>query len=1083
MQAFYYPIRNILFLLSLYGFISITAVQSNVSFLAELLPSLNNNNNVNEKLIPETATEEAFAFNQNNFISALDRISNHILKNSTLTGTQITSQQTIIKNNVKLLANNTTVISESLALVKLFETEVGPLFVKGPTSISRAGSGRELEKFMLYLQQSILDYSYTEENLLANSSLFNNVKFETSSYFPGAVNPPSNSNVSYTVKINGNHIKNSGAPANYETEDARRPTGCYLAPGSIARVTVPASLVGIGASVLVGAHTWDNTVKPNIKRMDRVSKLYKITSQTITVANPLGGGIYINVPFESSLGIINVTIQNVVRSPYYANTAANKTSVSNWQNVQRKHTAPWADFETDKVMHQVPTSWIYNVNDPSKVMQDWDLAMDGISEMLGRPLVRSKTVVYQQVDLQLRGSAFFPGYPQANITYNPKTKYGGNHNHFLVRGPRDRSHKNQLDVFFHELGHAEKVYKFVGEIEAFVNFLYVGVYNKKFGVDLNTSFIESSTTHNHTIDEAAISWMITENFRLGNQMSSTTGQFRQEFSYQPRGYAKYADIVQLFGWKAIEKFYQTLNADYDAGTYESANRNVNLVPTDSRVLRMSVAAGYDLRPLIHFWGKHPDNFNGLANSIQKSGVQQSAEIYDKLQYYKTIVPKNNAAFRSFGLKDFSQSRISNASLANQNNISQSYTDSFFRKFWNSYKEKQAQAAVNEIQNIIELYFPDGRPQEGNTFTPDPNKTYYIDSKVHNLRLATNGSSEEPYTTSTTTTGEDVRWKFVAKSNGNWHIQRAAGGTKPRLRSDGSEFADMQGTSFSGSLTYYNFRQGATTNTHLITLPDGPENHKRLQITPEGAVKMVSQGSKGSWVSFTITEANNSNLVHIKKRNATGFAIDGMGGGVNGQNIHLWGANQNNANQQWIEIDRGNGYYSYQKQGTNFCIDGGRDGANKQNVFLWQCGNNNQNQHWQKVATSGGAYKLIKRNASGYALNGGSNGTNGQNVNLFNSSNTSQNLQWIITPVGAAKASELPENKTITILPNPVTNAITIQSAEGAVLRIYDIHGKEVLIQNIVSNKQSIDMSTFAKGLYYIKINESTTVTTQKIIKN
>ena len=80
-----------------------------------------------------------------------------------------------------------------------------------------------------------------------------------------------------------------------------------------------------------------------------------------------------------------------------------------------------------------------------------------------------------------------------------------------------------------------------------------------------------------------------------------------------------------------------------------------------------------------------------------------------------------------------------------------------------------------------------------TFTPDPSKTYYIDSPVHNLRIGATGEGEDPYTTSTSSTGDDVEWKFVAKGNGSWHIQRAAGGSKPRLRSRNNGGADMQST--------------------------------------------------------------------------------------------------------------------------------------------------------------------------------------------------------------------------------------------------------------------------------------------------
>lgn len=280
-----------------------------------------------------------------------------------------------------------------------------------------------------------------------------------------------------------------------------------------------------------------------------------------------------------------------------------------------------------------------------------------------------------------------------------------------------------------------------------------------------------------------------------------------------------------------------------------------------------------------------------------------------------------------------------------------------------------------------------------SFTPDPDKTYYIDSPVHNLRLASDGASEDAYTTSTATTGDDVEWAFVNKGNGYWHIQRAAGGEKPRLRTDNSEFADMQETTSSGAYTYYGFSEGAISDTHFLTLPDAPADYQRLQIDNSGAIRMVLNSYDGTWESFSITPT--TNIVHITKRNAAGFAIDGMGGGADAQNIYLWNENQNNVNQQWVEIDRGNGYYSYQKQGTNFCIDGGNGGADRQNVYLWTCAENNQNQHWQKSSTDSGFFQLRKRNALGFALDGGSGGVDGQNVQLFDSSSTSYNLQWRI----------------------------------------------------------------------------------------
>ena len=140
------------------------------------------------------------------------------------------------------------------------------------------------------------------------------------------------------------------------------------------------------------------------------------------------------------------------------------------------------------------------------------------------------------------------------------------------------------------------------------------------------------------------------------------------------------------------------------------------------------------------------------------------------------------------------------------------------------------------------------------------------------------------------------------------------------------------------------------------------------------------------------------LVQIRKRNAPDFAVESTGGGADGQNIFLWSSNPGDVNQQWVEIDRGNGFFSYQKSGTNFCMDGGNGGGFRQNVFLFTCGSDNFNQSWQKESVDGGAFRLIKRNAPGFVLDGGNGGSRGQNVQLFGAANPSQNLQWFITPL-------------------------------------------------------------------------------------
>jgi len=145
------------------------------------------------------------------------------------------------------------------------------------------------------------------------------------------------------------------------------------------------------------------------------------------------------------------------------------------------------------------------------------------------------------------------------------------------------------------------------------------------------------------------------------------------------------------------------------------------------------------------------------------------------------------------------------------------------------------------------------------------------------------------------------------------------------------------------------------------------------------------------------EENDDSLVHMEK-NHQNFSIDGNYHGDNGQNVYIWKSNLSNINQQWIEIDRGNGYYTYQKNGTEYCLDGNNGAENGQSVYLWSCIENNHNQHWLKVNTASGSFRLEKRNAPGFSLDGGNGGSNRQDLYLWGSNDNNVNQQWNFTPL-------------------------------------------------------------------------------------
>jgi len=628
--------------------------------------------------------------------TAIHQLAEHINKTSTLEADQINQQAAIIRQNIDQIGRTSEIISEALDLVASYEASAGPLFMNDTTRGGfprKPAGGLELDRAMFAVQQGLIDHAFTPGNLKTFRKVLNGAAFKTSSYFPGGVDTPVDPTTVYEVRINASQPACWGIPVMDNEKPARRPTGCYLAPGSIAEVIVPRSMVGRGFSIRVGAHSWDLRKKPKVARLDRVSIVYPIEETHTPIANPLGGGIYIEVPYLADAGIVKVQIENAVRSPFFSARHFDKTTRQQWRTIERHHPGPWADFESDKFMMQVPTQWIYNYDDPVTLMRDWDESLDIVSELFGLPLVRPKTVLYLQVDVIFRGSANFPGYPQSNFRYNPNKMENGHSEHWLLKGPQSAG-----QTIFHESGHAHLFTKFRGEVEAVVNVPYVAVLNKGFGVDLDTAFGRSFGKPYVSLDQAAIMWMVTENFRKGNPMDISNSP-ANEVRYQHRGYGKYVEIAKLFGWKALGDFWHSVNQDCLKGIKYPRNSD----PTDSRILRMSGTAGADLRPLIHFWGIHPDDNEALKQAMKKEGLKPSPLIYDRLIHYKTLIPMNNAEFAG-------HAKIVNPRVIRKGR-NPLYGEGWYYTWLPKYEASHGVAAQAALQKIINIYFPKGRPTD------------------------------------------------------------------------------------------------------------------------------------------------------------------------------------------------------------------------------------------------------------------------------------------------------------------------------------------------------------------------------------
>ena len=340
---------------------------------------------------------------------------------------------------------------------------------------------------------------------------------------------------------------------------------------------------------------------------------------------------------------------------------------------------------------------MYAYDDPLALLNTYDLAMDAVAEWGGYPPVLREAAgvhtLYLMPDLLIATPLYGTGYPQTNVLYDPETDYGGNYDFWVLRDPVGWS------TTWHELGHTqqrqEAKFQYAAETEAIVNFLWCYVEHVKFSVPFNEAF---KTTRGgdgqYEPDDAAVHWMITENFRNGNEMNRDDPN--QEYQYQHRGYAKYADIARLFGWDAYTGAYHQENLDFEAGV-TGPGATLAGYGYQARTLRLSIQAGYDLTPLIHFWGIHPLEPDALAAEHSARALGPSTKVRCLLLRYRELVPADNAEFNAF----FERVYPGRPSDPNDN---PGYGRGWYNAWRDTFNETHGAAAKAQVDAVLALYF-------------------------------------------------------------------------------------------------------------------------------------------------------------------------------------------------------------------------------------------------------------------------------------------------------------------------------------------------------------------------------------------
>lgn len=632
---------------------------------------------------------------------ALIDLQNHINSNNTLTETELLAIRDVFLAQPQCLTNEEFIVLAK-SVIEEYDSLVGPLFstpntVNGFSKDPVAAPGLGMERAMVALQQAILDFVMTPEVYAEYPEHIDGWIFNTSHTFPGYVDPPADPSVSHSMLIRANFKDPAGTNPHLningdQTNHALRPTGLYLAPGSIATITVPNSLVGQGYYVRVGSHEWDLGIRPKFYRLDRITKKFPIDTSIIEVFNPLGGAISILVPYESDSGIVEISVTNGVESPFFSLKSFYETP--NF-NTELSKSGPWAVFETDNVMFTIPShSIVPGQYDLMQTLIDWDTALQGVNSIMAREIVSDKHNMYMIADITIRHNVYSIGYPMSNTPLSFTDVPGPA---YFMNGPGPDDETN-----FHESGHALAMTKFPGEVEAIVNFPYIMAMNYGLNEDLNEAVKHSFVPNTFDIDKTVTHRLVSNTFGSERDISNTT---TDEVRYQHRGYGHYFEIVNILDWCPLRNFWKQEFIDFENGI----DYGINNQDIDSRILRMSAGAQVDLRPLFHVFGILPEDSISLQEDLDQLDITPSEAIYNRLQDYFTLIPEDNAAFVWYALNVYPNLYTDGPTANPDYGVGWHYQKSL------TYDTIEAQERIESLQSIIELYYPNGEPSSE---TPD-----------------------------------------------------------------------------------------------------------------------------------------------------------------------------------------------------------------------------------------------------------------------------------------------------------------------------------------------------------------------------
>jgi hypothetical protein len=160
-------------------------------------------------------------------------------------------------------------------------------------------------------------------------------------------------------------------------------TGLYAPAGKLITVACPPKAAGQRLEILMGCHT-DKLWRQDIttwRRVPEITRAFPVDRAMIPAANAFGGLVYLRVPQNVKLGVIEVRIEGAIPAPHFV---LGTTKPDQWRREIRLYPAPWAELECKHIVLSVPSSEIRDIDDPTAVLQLWDRLVKGQDDLAAK---------------------------------------------------------------------------------------------------------------------------------------------------------------------------------------------------------------------------------------------------------------------------------------------------------------------------------------------------------------------------------------------------------------------------------------------------------------------------------------------------------------------------------------------------------------------------------------------------------------------------------------------------------------------------------------------------------------------------